>query len=232
MTIMGVLFDFSGTLLRIEPTADWLRVGLERVGARVPEDELGRLAAELERVGALPGGSEPEVVPPELRELWEARDVDPTGHRRLYVSLARRVPLPGAPEVYDVLYDRHMEPAAWQPYPDARPVLAELKERGLPIVVVSNIGWDPGPVFREHGLLPFVDGFTLSYQHGTKKPDPRLFAVACEELGVAPERTLMVGDNAAADGGATALGCAVHLVRHLPVARRPEDLLPVLDLVG
>ncbi|MDT0265951.1 HAD-IA family hydrolase [Streptomyces sp. DSM 44915] len=232
MTIRGVLFDFSGTLLRIEPTADWLRVGLTRVGVRLPEDELRRLAAALEGVGALPGGSEPTVVPPELRELWEARDVDARGHRRLYVTLARQVPLPGAPEVYDVLYDRHMEPAAWRPYPDARPVLAELAARGVPVAVVSNIGWDLRPVFREHGMLDLVSAFALSYEHGVKKPDPPLFALACDALGVAPEQALMVGDNATADGGATALGCAVHLVRHLPVGDRPDDLRPVLELVG
>ncbi|RMI37908.1 HAD family hydrolase [Streptomyces triticirhizae] len=232
MTIRGVLFDFSGTLLRIEPTVDWLRVGLTRVGVEVSEEELRRLAGELERVGALPGGSEPEEIPPGLRELWEARDVNSSGHRRLYVTLARRVPLPGPPEVYDALYDRHMEPDAWRPYPDTRQVLAALRERGVPVAVVSNIGWDLRPLFREHGLLPLVDAFALSYEHGVKKPDPPLFALACEALGVAPQQALMVGDNARADGGATALGCAVHLVRHLPVTERPGDLLPVIDLVG
>ncbi|WP_062216124.1 HAD family hydrolase [Streptomyces sp. NBRC 109706] len=231
MTISGVLFDFSGTLLRVEPTLDWLRVGLDRVGVSLPADEARRRAAELERVGALPGGSEPDRVPPDLRELWEARDIDPSGHRELYVRLAEQVPLPGAPEVYDALYDRHREPAAWRAYPDTGPVLRALRERGLRIAVVSNIGWDLRPVFREHGLLDLVDAFALSFEHGVQKPDPALFAHACEALGVAPERALMVGDNARADGGATALGCAVHLVRHLPVDRRPEDLLPVLDLV-
>ncbi|UED82807.1 HAD family hydrolase [Streptomyces profundus] len=231
MTISGVLFDFSGTLLRVEPTLDWLRVGLDRVGVSLPAAETRRRAAELERVGALPGGSEPDEVPPGLRELWEVRDRDPSGHRELYVTLARQVPLPGAPEVYDALYDRHREPDAWREYPDTRPVLRALRERGLRVAVVSNIGWDLRPVFREHGLLELVDAFALSYEHGVQKPDPALFAHACAALGVAPERALMVGDSPRADGGATALGCAVHLVRHLPVDERPKDLLPVLDLV-
>lgn len=39
-------------------------------------------------------------------------------------------------------------------------------------------------------------------------------------------------DNRAADGGATALGCRVHFVDHLPASLRPDALLPVLDLVG
>jgi hypothetical protein len=40
-----------------------------------------------------------------------------------------------------------------------------------------------------------------------------------------------VGDDRRADGGAAALGCRVHFVDHLPVAQRPDALLPVLDLV-
>jgi putative hydrolase of the HAD superfamily len=98
--------------------------------------------------------------------------------------------------------------------------------------VVSNIGWDLRPVFREHGLDRYVGAYVLSYEHGIQKPDPRLFATACDALGIAPEDTLMVGDDRRADGGAAALGCAVHFVDHLPAARRPEGLRPVLDLVG
>lgn len=98
--------------------------------------------------------------------------------------------------------------------------------------MVSNIGWDLRPVFREHGLDAYVDTYVLSYEHGVQKPDPRLFSVACEALGTDPRRVLMVGDNRVADGGAAALGCRVHFVDHLPVAQRPGALLPVLDLVG
>lgn len=97
--------------------------------------------------------------------------------------------------------------------------------------VVSNIGWDLRPVFREHGLDPYVDTYVLSYEHGIRKPDPRLFATACEALGAEPGRTLMVGDDRRADGGAAALGCGVHFVDHLPVTERPDALRAVLDLV-
>jgi putative hydrolase of the HAD superfamily len=124
-----------------------------------------------------------------------------------------------------------MAPAAWQPYPDAAEVLRALRERGVPVGVVSNIGWDPRPVFRAHGLDRWIDVYVLSYEHGVQKPDPQLFSVACEALGADPRRTVMVGDDRRADGGAAALGCRVHFVDHLPAAERPDALLPVLDLV-
>lgn len=230
MTIKGVLFDFSGTLLRIETTASWLRAALDTAGLTLPEDEVARLTAGLEEAGALPGGASPGSVPPELQELWQERDRSADLHRAAYTALARRVPLP-RPELYDVLYDRHREPAAWHPYPDTAEVLAGLRKRGVPVGVVSNIGWDLRPVFREHGLDPHVDAYVLSYEHGIQKPDPRLFETACERLGLAPRDVLMVGDDRRADAGAARAGCAVHLVDHLPVPDRPDGLRPVLDLV-
>ncbi|MET8694401.1 HAD family hydrolase [Streptomyces bauhiniae] len=226
----AVLFDFSGTLCRIESTESWLRATLAATGTRMEEPQLSAAAAALEIAGALPGGAEPTAVPEELTVTWAERDLDATSHRAAFTGLSRQVPLPEL-TLHDALYDRHMTPAAWTPYPDAAQVLGELRARGIAIGIVSNIGWDLRPVFREHGLDMYVDAYVLSYEHGVRKPDPRLFAAACAELGVEPEHTLMVGDNRVADGGAAGLGCRVHFVDHLPVTARPNALLPVLDLV-
>ncbi|MFF1405959.1 HAD family hydrolase [Streptomyces sp. NPDC058294] len=227
----AVLFDFSGTLFRIESAESWLRAVLAESGHVLPGPELARTARALEAAGALPGGAAPVEVPADLAEVWAARDKSAELHRAAYTGLSRRVPLPD-PGLHDALYERHMSPAAWSPYPDAARVLRTLRERGTGIGVVSNIGWDPRPVFREHGLDAYVDAYVLSYEHGVQKPDPGLFSVACAALGADPRQVLMVGDNRMADGGATALGCRVHFVDHLPVAQRPDALLRVLDLAG
>ncbi|NJQ03722.1 HAD family hydrolase [Streptomyces zingiberis] len=231
MAINGVLFDFSGTLFRIESVERWLRVTLERLGIGLPESELLGWAAELARVGALPGGSTPESIPPELAGLWEARDSDAESHRELFTRLARQVDLPW-PQAYDALYERHMEPAAWTPYPDTAAVLGAVRERGARVAVVSNVGWDLRPIFREYGVHDSVDAYVLSYEHGVAKPDARLFRAACDALGLPPEETLMVGDQARTDGAAAALGCAVELVDPLPVAERPDGLRAVPARLG
>ncbi|MFB8245136.1 HAD family hydrolase [Streptomyces sp. NPDC055952] len=227
----AVLFDFSGTLFRVESTDAWLRGVMAGREAPLSESELAAAARALEAVGALPGGGDPARIPAELAGTWRIRDRSAALHRAAYTGLSRQVALPD-PALHDALYERHMTPAAWAPYPDAPQVLRTLRERGIPVGVVSNIGWDLRPVFREHGLDRYVDTYVLSFEHGVQKPDPRLFATACEALGADPRRTLMVGDNREADGGATALGCGVHFVDHLPVADRPAGLLPVLELVG
>jgi HAD superfamily hydrolase (TIGR01493 family) len=232
MAIKGVLFDFSGTLFRIESTEAWLRAVLAETGVALPEPELVRAAEQLDSAGALAGGSfRVGPLPDDLAALWEIRDRSAEAHRAAYTGLSRQVPLPD-PRLHDALYDRHMTPAAWRPYPDTAEVLAALRGRGAAVGVVSNIGWDLRPVFREHGVDPYVDAYVLSYEHGIQKPDIRLFALACDALGVDPEDTLMVGDDRRADGGAADLGCAVHFVDHRPVAERPDGLRPVLDLIG
>ncbi|MDG4861932.1 HAD-IA family hydrolase [Streptomyces sp. T-3] len=230
MTVKGVLFDFSGTLLRMESAESWLRAVLSDAELSLPEPELRRLAAALETAGALPGGAAPASVPDQLAELWANRDVDATRHRAAFTGLSRQVELPD-PALHDALYDRHMTAAAWQPYPDAHEVLAELRERGIGVAIVSNIGWDLRPVFRAHGLDTYVDAYALSYEHGIQKPAPQLFAAACDALAVAPENALMVGDDRRADAGAAQLGCTVHFVDHLPIADRPDGLRPVLSLI-
>ncbi|GAB2971756.1 HAD-IA family hydrolase [Streptomyces pseudoechinosporeus] len=228
----AVLFDFSGTLFRIESAECWLRAVLAEAEVSLPEPELLRAARDLDMVGALPGGAVPSGrVPDELAPVWEIRDKSAELHRAAYTGVSRQVPLPD-PALHDALYDRHMTPAAWRPYPDTAEVLGALRERGVAVGVVSNIGWDLRPVFREHGLDPYVDAYVLSYEHGIQKPDPRLFATACDALGVDPRDALMVGDDRRADGGAATLGCAVHFVDHLPVTQRPDGLRPVLDLIG
>lgn len=227
------MFDFSGTLFRIEPCERWLAGALAAEGIEADDLDIAKYAGELERVGAQPGGVMPDAPPADLAELWESRDLTAERHRAAYTALSRSAGLPW--DVHDALYERHRTPAAWQPYPDTAQVLAGLHERGVPVAVVSNIGWDLRPIFRVHGVADHIDTFVLSYEHEVQKPDPRLFRVALDALGVTGEDvrdTVMVGDSPAADGGAAALGCRVLLVDALPVERRPDALLPVLDLPG
>jgi putative hydrolase of the HAD superfamily len=223
--LKGVMFDFSGTLLRVGPVSRWLPGALAGSGRSLPPEESARYARRLEEVGALPG-LPPLSVPADLEPLLAVRDLGPEEHVAAYSALARRAALPweDAEELYRRLYAWHMTPDAWRPYPDAAEVLGGLRERGVRVAVVSNIGWDLRPVLRAHGLDEFVDAYVLSFEHRVQKPEPRLFEIACAELGLPPGRVGMVGDERGADGGAAALGCPVAFVDHLPVGERPDGL--------
>ncbi|WP_128816918.1 HAD family hydrolase [Streptomyces sp. S063] len=223
MVTRGVLFDFSGTLFRIEPVRDWLAAVLREEGVDVPAEDFERYVTGLTESGALPGGPPPLRVPDRLADAMAHRDLTPALHREAYTGLARTVALP-VPGLYDALYARHLRPEAWQAYPDAVEVLAELREAGIAVGVVSNIGWDLRPVFRAHGLDGFVDAYALSFEQGLQKPAAELFRIACALIGRDPADVVMVGDDRVADGGAVALGCEVRFVDHLPVSERPDGL--------
>ena len=154
-------------------------------------------------------------MPPHLAEVWADRDLYPHAHRAAYTGLAATVDT-GIEGLADALYERLLRPEGWLPYADTAPTLRALRAAGVPVAVVSNIGFDIRPLFAAWGLADLVDAFVLSYEVGRCKPDPAIFLRACGVLGVDPERALMVGDTPA-DAGAVRAGCAALV---LP-ARRP-----------
>jgi putative hydrolase of the HAD superfamily len=128
----------------------------------------------------------------------------------------------------DLVYDRGLTPAAWHPFPDTLQVLRHLHQDAVPVAVVSNIGWDPRPVFAAYGVAEYLPVLVLSDERGVTKPDPAIFRIAVAEVGVDPARTVMIGDNAQADGAATRIGCAFRLVS--PRAdRSPTTLLDAVN---
>ncbi|SDL16624.1 Haloacid dehalogenase superfamily, subfamily IA, variant 2 with 3rd motif like haloacid dehalogenase/haloacid dehalogenase superfamily, subfamily IA, variant 3 with third motif having DD or ED/haloacid dehalogenase superfamily, subfamily IA, variant 1 with third motif having Dx(3-4)D or Dx(3-4)E [Lentzea albidocapillata subsp. violacea] len=201
MTIRAALFDFSGTLFRLEH----------------PELESnGALMRALTAPVGIADGMDPELV-----DAWHRRDLDPDLHRWVHVRVLKDSLVADA----EAFYDQLLNPESWVPYPDTRATLEHLKD--VPVAVVSNIGWDIRSVFELHGLTHLVDEFVLSYEEGVIKPDPKIFTTACERLGVDPRDAVMVGDSEEADGGAEAIGCAFRLVNPVPTSDRPNALLDV-----
>ncbi len=215
-----MLFDFSGTLFHIESAGDAVRHALG--------DDCAHLAAALVRWGAINGSSPPADLPDDLAQVWAERDLSAPAHRAAYTGSARYAGLDDAQAA--ALYDRGISPAAWSVYPDTVDVLRRLHDDGVPIAVVSNIGWDPRPVLRRHGVADDIDVLVLSDERGVLKPDPEIFRQACADLGVEPHDAVMVGDNPHADGGATALGIRFVLVPADPAERAPDTLLHAVGL--
>ncbi|KAA9161888.1 HAD-IA family hydrolase [Amycolatopsis acidicola] len=218
MTIQAVMFDFSGTLFRLEQDESWLADLTDETGRPLDIEE----QAELMRRMTAPSGQLFELEP-EYQYAWDNRDLDPALHRKIYLEVLRKSGL--HPEQADALYDRLIDPAEWTPYPDTETVLKTLAGKGVKVGVLSNIAFDIRPAFTARGLDEFVDAFVLSFEEGVIKPDPAVFRILLDRLGAAPEETLMVGDAEEADGGAKALGCAFALVDPLPTVERTDGLL-------
>ncbi|CAN5701157.1 HAD-IA family hydrolase [soil metagenome] len=215
--LAAALFDFSGTLYRLEEDDSWFQ------GMSVDDKEVdGHLQAELMRRLTAPTGRSVEMGPVEYH-AWVNRDLAPHLHREAYLHVLRESGV--ADHHAESLYQRVITPASWTPYPDTLATLRGLSEQGVRTAVVSNIAFDIRPAFTAIGADGYVDEFVLSYEVGAVKPDPRIFTTALDGLGVAAADAVMVGDSEEADGGAIAVGCAFILVDPLPTAERADGLL-------
>ncbi|OYN77707.1 HAD family hydrolase [Mycolicibacterium sphagni] len=222
MPFRAVLFDFSGTLFRLEEDDSWF-AGMELIDAdgRRAVDE--HVQAELmERLTHPTGGSATRTE--EAHRAWVNRDLAPALHREAYLHALRDAGLPD--HHAEVLYQQAIDPASWVPYPDTVEVLRSLAANGLKTAIVSNIAFDIRPAFSTAGAE--ADEFVLSFEVGVVKPDPRIFQMALQRLGVAAGDAVMVGDSEENDGAARAVGCDFILVDPLPVAERPTGLIDAL----
>jgi len=103
--------------------------------------------------------------------------------------------------------------------PRAGEAVERLRRLGFELAVVSN--WDVG--LREHLPGLGLDGVTVvtSAEAGAPKPDPAVFLLALDQLGVRPERALHVGDSDADEDGAWAAGMQF---APAPLERAVEEL--------
>jgi HAD superfamily hydrolase (TIGR01509 family) len=222
--VRAVLFDYSGTLFRLEGADSWFE------GMEVDERAIDRhYQAELMRRLTTPVGQSVAMTE-EAYHAWVNRDLAPHLHREAYLHVLRESGLADHHAV--TLYERVIDPSSWTPYPDTADVLKGLRAQGIKTAVVSNIAFDVRPAFATLGVIDDVDEFVLSYEVGAVKPDAAIFEAALSRLGVAPAHAVMIGDSDEADGGARAIGCGFSLVDPLPVAERPDGLRAALTAHG
>ncbi|MBL1076628.1 HAD-IA family hydrolase [Nocardia sp. 2] len=217
MVTEAVLFDFSGTLFRLEESVFHAAGLCDSAGRAFDADEIAEITRRMTHpVGQLVEFDEAG------KYAWDRRDLDPAYHRAAYLQVLHRSGVPE--ESARRMYQRVVDPLSWTPYPDTGNVLAALAERGVRVAIVSNTGFDPRHAFVSRGWDRYITHFTLSFEVGATKPDPRIFRSALEHLGVAPDRALMVGDSVEADGGALGLGCDFAHVEALPTRSRAAAL--------
>ena len=83
-----------------------------------------------------------------------------------------------------------------QLFPGALELLGRLRARGYKLGMITN---GVAETHREKivvlGLEEVFDEIFIADEVGLAKPDPRIFLLAAERLGVAPQRCAMVGDR-------------------------------------
>lgn len=196
--IRAVLFDLGGTLLEFNPHhlpwLEWERVGLE-----------GAHKALTTRGHVLPLGAFVAHFEDRLPERWEQAARGGPNLRLADVlreaclacgAVLQEGEVEAAIAAYIAPLDAHV--AA---YDDARDTLAALHGR-YKIGLISNTMWPEAYHLREMertGLLPYFDHTLFSADAGLWKPQPAIYHLALEALGVSAKEAVFVGDMPAYD---------------------------------
>jgi len=185
----AVTIDAYGTLVRLTGPVPELRAGLAALGVERDAEAVGLAFAKESayyREHSFEGRDEASLYDLRLRcvaiilhELGS--DLEPAAFVDGFVAAMR----------FELL-------------PEAGAALQKLRRHGLAVAVVSN--WDVD-LARHLGGLGLGDvPVVTSAQAGAPKPDPAVFTLALELLGVQPSRALHVGDSDADEAGASAAG--------------------------
>lgn len=215
MDIQAVLFDLDFTLAK--PGPDLGPEGYQRLGRRFGL-ELDPALYKDARAKAVEGlHKHPDFRHDE--EIW--------------VAFTERI-IHGMGGNTDRAYECAVEMTrAWEKahnfdlFDDVLPVLADLRERGLKLGLVSNTGRDVDEFLAHHSIR--IDVALSSRIHGKVKPHPTIFQAVLDRLGVAAEQSAMVGDSPEDDlEGARGLGMRAFLVDREGLFPEAEDRLPDL----
>lgn len=126
--------------------------------------------------------------------------------------------------------------------PEVFDLLDRLKQAGLKLGLISNCTEEEVQGWQTCGLAPYFDEVLFSYQVGCAKPDPAIYRLACDRLGMEAEQCLFIGDGGSDElNGASRAGMkACHAVWYLPSSMwdrvdgypRLERPLQALDVLG
>jgi epoxide hydrolase-like predicted phosphatase len=182
----AVILDIGGVLEYTPPTghtAAW-------------EAELGLAAGELDR---------------RMDDVFRGGSVGTVSEQEVYAALVERLGLSPAD------LERFVA-GLWDEYCGS--LNAELTEwfAGLRPRYRTGIVSNSFVGAREHeeqryGFAGITDTIVYSHEAGVRKPDPAIYLLACEQLGVRPEEVVFLDDKEVAVEGARAVGMSAVLFR-------------------
>jgi 2-haloacid dehalogenase len=93
------------------------------------------------------------------------------------------------------------------PIEGAVEILAELRDRGVPLYGLTNWSAETFPIGRRRfEFFAWFQGIVVSGQEKMVKPDPRLFRLLLERYAIIPETAVFIDDSARNVASAIALG--------------------------
>jgi putative hydrolase of the HAD superfamily len=202
------IFDLFGTLVPEFPKAEFsesVRHAARVLGADEDAYLAAWMATAIDRqTGAYPGG-----MPDNVRAICAEIGVPPPADALIEASLAPR----------DEMYRRWFHPRA-----GALETVTALRERRIPLGLISMCAPDTPALWRASAFAGLVDVEVFSSEVGLRKPDPAIYRSCLDRLGGDPATTLYCGDGAYGElTGAEAVGMTA-------VEIRDPDVVPAEQL--
>lgn len=195
--VRAVSFDAGGTLIApVEPVgATYARLaraaGLDADAAAL-DDGFRRAFAAAPPLAPPPGATEPLLA--FEHAWWRAIVADSLAH-------AHGAPLPAAragdfERFFAATYAHYARRDAWRLLPDAAEVVAELRQRGVALALLSNFDQRLHALVAAFDLAPAFRAVVPSTEAGAAKPARAAFEHVRQRLGgLAPSACLHVGDS-------------------------------------
>lgn len=198
--IKGIIFDYGGTL---DTGGDhWSEViwaAYQQAGVAVDKAEFREAYVQAERELARTRHILPEHNFGDLLLVKMQLELQWLSEQGLFPPAQVQAK---AKEVADICYQ-----SARSKVQEAVPVLEALSKK-YKLELVSNFYGNIRTVLEDFGISKFFPKIVESAVVGVRKPDPKIFSLGVEDLGLKPEEVLVVGDSYRKDiEPAIKLGC-------------------------
>jgi putative hydrolase of the HAD superfamily len=197
MRYAAVVFDLFGTLVPVLSQREYEDTLSEMAGLLgAPSDEFVRLWLGISRernLGIFTAEGAVEHICQRMGIRTEPGQIAMAIDMRLDYVRRALVPVPGAVET-----------------------LTRLRAEGYRIALVSDCSTEIPLLWEHTPFAQLMDVPIFSSVVGLKKPDPRIYLLACERLGVDPQECIYVGDGGSRElTGALEVGMRPVLIRNL-----------------
>jgi putative hydrolase of the HAD superfamily len=167
--VRAVIFDLGGVV--IDSPLHAIQRYERELG--IPEGVVNRVVVDTGPHGAWSRLERGEVSMPDFHRDFEA-ELRAIGHTISAATMMARI-------------------AECGPRPAMLEAIRRIRARGLRAGALTN-NWASERSEPTHELKDLFDAFIESSRVGLRKPDPRIYRLACDALGVAPSETVFLDD--------------------------------------
>ncbi len=194
----AIIFDFFGTLV-------------DNFSIREHERALSEMAEVLSATGDDFTRMWVETFPERATGLFPTIEANIAHICRVLGCLATDAQIKAASDIRFRFYKKALTPRQ-----GALDTLAQLRAEGYEIGLITDCSSELPVLWPSTPFAPLIDAAIFSCHVGMRKPNPKIYILACKRLGVAPQNCLYVGDgNNKELTGASAVGMQSLLI-HVP----------------